>query len=120
MLFSVLIGIAYNLAFRMVLKMGYPVELSRKGYRRISESSSCHAKDIIRYSRQDIDFARKLSGDLEKAGYDVCWGSHRSPWGEDWVPVTRIDGKAILIIVLLQVDQSDGGKISGVFFQKHP
>ena len=30
-------------------------------------------KVFISYSRKDIEFARKLAGDLEKASYDVWW-----------------------------------------------
>jgi len=30
-------------------------------------------KIFISYSRKDMDFVRKLAGDLETAGYDVWW-----------------------------------------------
>jgi hypothetical protein len=44
-------------------------------------------KIFISYSRKDIDFARKLSGDLEKAGYDVWWDLTDLRGGDDWVRV---------------------------------
>jgi hypothetical protein len=44
-------------------------------------------KIFLSYSRKDIDFARKLSGDLEKAGYDVWWDLTDLRGGDDWVRV---------------------------------
>jgi len=44
-------------------------------------------KVFISYSRRDIDFARKLAGDLEKAGYDVWWDITDLHGGDDWVRV---------------------------------
>src|SRR5215203_2496287 len=40
---------------------------------------------FISYSRKDIDFARKLAADLEKAGYDVWWDITDLRGGDDWV-----------------------------------
>jgi SH3-like domain-containing protein len=40
---------------------------------------------FISYSRKDIDFARKLAGDLEKAEYDVWWDITDLRGGDDWV-----------------------------------
>jgi hypothetical protein len=42
-------------------------------------------KVFISYSRKDIDFARKLASDLEKAGYDVWWDITDLRGGDDWV-----------------------------------
>jgi len=42
-------------------------------------------KLFISYSRKDSDFARKLAGDLEKAGYDVWWDITDLRGGEDWI-----------------------------------
>ncbi len=42
-------------------------------------------KIFISYSRKDIDFARKLAGDLESAGYDVWWDISDLQGGDDWV-----------------------------------
>lgn len=43
------------------------------------------AKIFISYSRKDIDFVRKLAGDLESAGYDVWWDLSDLRGGDDWV-----------------------------------
>jgi hypothetical protein len=40
---------------------------------------------FISYSRKDIDFVRKLAGDLEAAGYDVWWDITDLQGGDDWV-----------------------------------
>lgn len=45
-------------------------------------------KIFISYSRKDIDFVRKLAGDLETAGYDVWWDITDLRGGDEWV--TRI------------------------------
>lgn len=42
-------------------------------------------KIFISYSRKDIDFVRKLAGDLEQAGYDVWWDIADLRGGADWV-----------------------------------
>lgn len=42
-------------------------------------------KLFISYSRKDIEFAKKLAGDLEKAGYDVWWDITDLQGGDDWV-----------------------------------
>jgi hypothetical protein len=40
---------------------------------------------FISYSRKDIRFARRLAGDLEKAGFDVWWDISDLKGGDDWV-----------------------------------
>lgn len=42
-------------------------------------------KVFISYSRKDIGIARKLAGDLERAGYDVWWDITDLHGGDDWV-----------------------------------
>jgi len=42
-------------------------------------------KVFISYSRKDMDFVRKLAGDLETAGYDVWWDITDLRGGDDWV-----------------------------------
>src|SRR5690348_12962056 len=42
---------------------------------------------FVSYSRKDIDFVRKLAGDLEKAGYDVWWDIADLYGGDDWIRV---------------------------------
>ena len=57
---------------------------------------------FISYSRKDIDFVRKLAGDLEKAGYDVWWDLTDLRGGDDWVRVipAAIESSAFFIVVL--------------------
>ena len=57
---------------------------------------------FISYSRKDIDFARKLAGDLEKAGYDVWWDISDLRGGDDWVQTipTAIAESQFMIVVL--------------------
>ena len=40
---------------------------------------------FISYSRKDMKFARRLAGDLEKAGFDVWWDISDLKGGDDWV-----------------------------------
>ena len=40
---------------------------------------------FISYSRKDVNFARRLAGDLEKAGFDVWWDVSDLKGGDDWV-----------------------------------
>jgi len=42
---------------------------------------------FISYSRKDIKFARRLAGDLEKAGFDVWWDISDLKGGDDWVRI---------------------------------
>jgi len=42
-------------------------------------------KVFISYSRKDINFARKLAGDLEKASYDVWWDITDLEGGDVWI-----------------------------------
>ena len=59
-------------------------------------------KIFISYSRKDIDFVRKLAGDLEKAGYDVWWDLTDLRGGDDWPRVipAAIEASKYFIIVL--------------------
>ena len=59
-------------------------------------------KVFISYSRKDIDFARKLAGDLEKAGYDVWWDITGLHGGDDWVSTipAAIAASKYMIVVL--------------------
>lgn len=59
-------------------------------------------KIFISYSRKDIDFARKLAGDLEKAGYDVWWDITDLHGGDDWVrtlPAAIADSKYMIVVL---------------------
>ena len=40
---------------------------------------------FISYSRKDMAFARRLAGDLERAGFDVWWDISDLKGGDDWV-----------------------------------
>jgi hypothetical protein len=59
-------------------------------------------KVFISYSRKDIDFARKLAGDLEKAGYDAWWDITDLRGGDDWVRTipAAIAASKYMIVVL--------------------
>ena len=59
-------------------------------------------KIFISYSRKDMDFARKLAGDLEKAGYDVWWDISDLRGGDDWIRVipAAIESSQFVIVVL--------------------
>ncbi|HKI53495.1 MAG TPA: TIR domain-containing protein, partial [Anaerolineales bacterium] len=65
-------------------------------------------KVFISYSRKDIEFARKLAGDLGKAGYDVWWDITDLRGGDDWV---RVIPEAIaasrFVIVVLTSDSAE-------------
>lgn len=59
-------------------------------------------KIFISYSRKDIDFVRKLAGDLEKANYDVWWDLTDLRGGDEWV--TRIaaaieESETVLVVL---------------------
>lgn len=58
---------------------------------------------FISYSRQDIEFARRLSTDLTAAGYQA-WFDHSIKTGEDWETaiVTKIKESDQVIIILSQ------------------
>lgn len=57
---------------------------------------------FISYSRKDINFVRKLAGDLEKAGYDVWWDLTDLRGGDDWPRVipAAIESSQYVIVVL--------------------
>ncbi|MEP7137079.1 MAG: toll/interleukin-1 receptor domain-containing protein [Chloroflexota bacterium] len=59
-------------------------------------------KLFISYSRKDMDFARKLAGDLEKAGYDVWWDITDLRGGDDWVRTIpeAISSSQFVLVVL--------------------
>jgi SH3-like domain-containing protein len=60
------------------------------------------AQIFLSYSRKDIDFARKLAGDLEKAGYDVWWDITDLRGGDDWVrtiPAAIAASKYMIVIL---------------------
>ena len=57
---------------------------------------------FISYSRKDIAFARRLAGDLEKAGYSVWWDISDLRGGDDWVRIIQeeIEKSDFFIVVL--------------------
>jgi len=57
---------------------------------------------FISYSRKDIDFVRRLAGDLERAGYDVWWDLTDLRGGDDWPRVipSAIEASQYVIVVL--------------------
>ena len=57
---------------------------------------------FISYSRKDIAFARRLAGDLEKAGYTVWWDITDLRGGDDWVRVIpeAIETSDFVVVVL--------------------
>ena len=59
-------------------------------------------KVFISYSRKDMDFVRKLAGDMETAGYDVWWDITDLRGGDDWVRSlpAAIEASQFFIIVL--------------------
>src|SRR5262245_27611082 len=58
---------------------------------------------FISYSRKDIAFARRLAGDLEKAGYSVWWDITDLRGGDDWVRVIpeAIAASEFFLVVLM-------------------
>ena len=59
-------------------------------------------KLFISYSRKDIDFVRRLAGDLEKAKYDVWWDLSDLRGGDEWVTriAAAIEASETVIVVL--------------------
>ena len=59
-------------------------------------------KVFISYSRKDIDFVRKLAGDLETAGYDVWWDITDLRGGDEWITriALAIEASETVIVVL--------------------
>jgi len=57
---------------------------------------------FISYSRKDINFARRLAGDLEKAGFDVWWDISDLKGGDDWVRniPTAIESSQYFVVLL--------------------
>ena len=65
---------------------------------------------FISYSRKDIDFARKLAGDLEKAGYDVWWDLTDLRGGDDWVntiPAAISSSEYVIVVLTPDASESD-------------
>ena len=60
------------------------------------------AQIFISYSRKDIDFVRRLAGDLEKADYEVWWDLTDLRGGDDWPRVipAAIESSQFVIVVL--------------------
>jgi len=62
-------------------------------------------KIFISYSRKDIDFARKLAGDLESAGYDVWWDITDLQGGDDWIrTIPNAIASSQFVVVVLTPD----------------
>ena len=60
---------------------------------------------FISYSRKDMDFVRKLAGDLEKAGYDVWWDITDLQGGDDWVrQIPEAIRRSRFVLVVLTPD----------------
>jgi len=57
---------------------------------------------FISYSRKDINFARRLAGDLEKAGFDVWWDISDLKGGDDWVRIipAAIEASQYFVVLL--------------------
>jgi hypothetical protein len=57
---------------------------------------------FVSYSRKDIDFARNLAGDLEKAGFETWWDISKLKGGDDWVRVipAAIEASQYFVILL--------------------
>ncbi|MBN2119151.1 MAG: toll/interleukin-1 receptor domain-containing protein [Anaerolineales bacterium] len=59
-------------------------------------------KIFISYSRKDIDFVRKLAGDLENAGFDVWWDLTDLHGGDDWprtIPAAIKASNYVIIVI---------------------
>ena len=68
------------------------------------------AKLFISYSRKDIDFVRKLAGDLESAGYDVWWDLTDLRGGDDWVktiPAAIASSKYVIVVLTPEAVESE-------------
>lgn len=67
-----------------------------------SETQKKREKVFISYSRKDIRFARRLAGDLEKAGFDVWWDISDLKGGDDWVrliPTAIAESKHFIVLL---------------------
>ena len=65
---------------------------------------------FVSYSRKDIDFARKLAGDLEKAGYDVWWDLTDLRGGDDWVktiPAAIASSQHVIVVLTPDAIESE-------------
>ena len=60
------------------------------------------AQIFISYSRKDINFVRKLAGDLEKAGYEVWWDLTDLRGGDDWprvIPAASESSQYVIVVL---------------------
>ena len=72
--------------------------------------SNSMAKIFISYSRKDIDFVRKLAGDLESAGYDVWWDLTDLRGGDDWVktiPAAIASSQYVIVVLTAEAVESE-------------
>ena len=67
-----------------------------------SKEQEAKQRVFISYSRKDIDYARRLASDLEKAGFDVWWDISDLKGGDDWVRIipAAIDTSQYFIVLL--------------------
>lgn len=88
--------------YNTVNRFATPAGLSNLGAEAAFKHWDIMQKIFISYSRKDIDFARKLAGDLEKAGYDVWWDITDLRGGDDWVRTlpAAIQASESFIIIL--------------------
>src|SRR5215831_18481154 len=57
---------------------------------------------FVSYSRKDMDFIRRLAGDLETAKYDVWWDITDLRGGDDWprvIPAAIASSNFILVVL---------------------
>ena len=73
---------------------------------------------FISYSRKDIDFVRKLAGDLEKAGYDVWWDITDLQGGDDWVRgIPDAIKSSQFVLVVLTPDATESAWVEKEYMQ---
>jgi hypothetical protein len=70
---------------------------------------------FVSYSRKDIDFARKLAGDLEKAGFETWWDISNLKGGDDWVRIIPLKPASILLFCSRQIPSSLNGWKKNIF-----
>ena len=75
-------------------------------------------KIFISYSRKDIDFVRKLAGDLEKAGYDIWWDITDLRGGDDWVRgIPDAIKSSQFVLVVLTPDSTESAWVEKEYMQ---
>ena len=73
---------------------------------------------FISYSRKDMDFVRKLAGDLEKAGYDVWWDITDLRGGDDWVRgIPDAIKSSQFVLVVLTPDATESAWVEKEYMQ---